>query len=104
MSPESIVSRVTEEKQNSPLLGHSVSRVLVRNTVFNLTGQSIPLVAALFAIPLLIRGLGTDRFGVVTLAWILIGYFSVFDLGFGRALTQVVAAKLSESCELRAPA
>jgi O-antigen/teichoic acid export membrane protein len=51
----------------------------------------------------LIRGLGTDRFGVVTLAWILIGYFSVFDLGFGRALTQVVAAKLGESGESHAP-
>jgi O-antigen/teichoic acid export membrane protein len=101
---EFVVTRVQGEELNSPLAGHSVSRLLVRNTVFNLTGQSIPLVAALFAIPFLIRGLGTDRFGVVTLAWILIGYFSVFDLGFGRALTQVVAAKLSDSGELRAPA
>lgn len=96
--------RVTDEERNSPLSGHSVSRLLVRNTVLNLTGQCVPLLAALFAIPFLIRGLGTDRFGVVTLAWILIGYFSVFDLGFGRALTQVVAAKLGESGEPLAPA
>lgn len=96
--------RVTEEERNSPLPGHSASRLLVRNTAFNLAGQGVPLLAALFAIPLLIRGLGTDRFGVVTLAWILIGYFSVFDLGFGRALTQIVAAKLSDSGDRYAPA
>jgi len=54
---------------------------LSRNTVLNLVGQCAPLLVAIFAIPLLIRGLGTDRFGVLTLAWVVIGYFSLFDLG-----------------------
>jgi O-antigen/teichoic acid export membrane protein len=98
----SVVSGAREAEHNSPLLGAPVAPRLVRNTFLNLAGQGIPLLAAFFAIPNLIRGLGTDRFGVVTLAWILIGYFSVFDLGFGRALTQVVAAKLSD--DLHAPA
>lgn len=49
---------------------------------------------ALVAIPVLIRGLGTARFGVLTLAWMVIGYFSLFDLGLGRALTKLVAEKL----------
>jgi O-antigen/teichoic acid export membrane protein len=38
--------------------------------------------------------LGQDRFGVLTLAWALIGYASLFDLGLGRALTQLVAKKM----------
>jgi O-antigen/teichoic acid export membrane protein len=76
---------------------------LARNSIFNLIGQSIPLLAAFFAIPLLIHGLGTDRFGVLTLAWMVIGYFSLFDLGLGRALTQVVAEKLSEGDDTKAP-
>ena len=67
---------------------------LSRNTVLNLVGQCAPLVVAIFAIPLLIRGLGTDRFGVLTLAWVVIGYFSLFDLGLSRALTMLVAEKL----------
>ncbi len=71
-------------------------RLLARNTLFNLIGQGLPMVVALFAIPLLIRGLGTDRFGVLTLAWMVIGYFSLFDLGLGRAMTQLVAKKLGE--------
>jgi len=68
--------------------------VIARNTVWNMIGLGAPLLVALFAIPLLIRGMGTDRFGVLTLAWAVIGYFSLFDLGLGRALTKLVAEKL----------
>jgi O-antigen/teichoic acid export membrane protein len=78
--------------------------LLARNTVWNLVGQVAPLVVAIFAIPLLIKGLGTDRFGVLTLAWVVIGYFSVFDLGLGRALTQLVAKKLGAGQEGEVPA
>jgi O-antigen/teichoic acid export membrane protein len=77
--------------------------LLVRNSLFNLIGQGIPLLVALFTIPLLIHGLGTDRFGVLTLAWMVIGYFSLFDLGLGRALAQVVAEKLSAGEERQLP-
>lgn len=71
----------------------SVQR-LTRNTLWNLLGQGLPLAAAVFAIPILVRHLGTDRFGILTLVWMAIGYFSVFDLGLGRALTKLVAGKL----------
>ena len=68
--------------------------VIARSTAWNLLGQTVPAVAALFAVPVLIRGLGTERFGILTLAWTLIGYFSLFDFGLGRALTQVVSERL----------
>lgn len=67
---------------------------LARNTVRNFIGQAAPILAAFFAIPLLIKGLGTERFGVLTLSWVVVGYGSLFDLGLGRALTQLVAKKL----------
>ena len=78
--------------------------LLARNTIWNLIGQVAPLVVAIFAIPLLIKGLGMDRFGVLTLAWVVIGYFSLFDLGLGRALTQLVANKLGAGQESEIPA
>jgi len=68
--------------------------LLARNTVWNLIGSGAPMIVAVFCIPILIRGLGTDRFGVLTLAWALVGYVGLFDLGLGRALTQLVAKKL----------
>jgi O-antigen/teichoic acid export membrane protein len=52
------------------------------------------MLVAVVAIPTLIRGLGTDRFGVLTLVWVVVGYFSLFDLGIGRALTKFVSDAL----------
>ncbi|MFS6652683.1 hypothetical protein WHK00_14665, partial [Staphylococcus aureus] len=48
-----------------------------------------------FTIPYLIKQVGVEAFGVLTLIWALIGYFSLFDFGLGRALTQQVAATLA---------
>jgi O-antigen/teichoic acid export membrane protein len=69
---------------------------LARNVFWNLLGNGAPLLVALVAIPMLIEGLGTARFGVLTLAWMVVGYFSLFDLGLGRALTKLVAEKLGK--------
>ena len=44
-----------------------------------------------------------DRFGVLTLAWALVGYFSLFDLGVGRALTKVVSDRLASAKECEVP-
>src|ERR1700759_794467 len=78
-------------------------RRLARNTVWNLVGNGAPLVVAFFCIPLLIKGLGTDRFGVLTLAWAVIGYATLFDLGLGRALTQLIAQKLGSGDDQDVP-
>jgi O-antigen/teichoic acid export membrane protein len=84
--------------------GHLTSgRLLARNTVWSLIGSGAPMLVAVVCIPMLIRGLGTDRFGVLTLAWALIGYASLFDLGLGRALTQLVARKLGAGEEREIP-
>ena len=69
-------------------------RLLARNTVWNLAGQLLPMAAGIVCLPPLVHGLGVARFGVLSLAWIVIGYFSLFDLGIGRALTKLVADKL----------
>lgn len=69
------------------------NRILAKNTVWNLIGQGAPMLAALFTIPVLVRYLGTDRFGVLNLAWMAIGYFTMLDMGLGRALTKLVAER-----------
>jgi O-antigen/teichoic acid export membrane protein len=79
-------------------------RLLAKNTLWNLLGAGAPLLVAIFAIPKLISGMGTDRFGVLTLAWVVIGYFSLFDLGLGRALTKIASDKLGEDRAEEIPA
>lgn len=72
------------------ILAKTVSSLLA-NTGWNLLGLVLPLLAALYAVPLLIRQIGDAGFGVLSLVWVVIGYFSLFDLGLGRALTKFVA-------------
>src|SRR3981081_3559376 len=52
-------------------------RTLAHNTIWNLSGYAAPLLAALIAIPILIRSLGTAQYGALTIAWGVVGYFSV---------------------------
>lgn len=63
-----------------------------RNTLWNLFGSGGPLLIGLLALPYLLAQIGVERLGVLSLIWALIGYFSVFDLGLGRALTQKVSS------------
>jgi O-antigen/teichoic acid export membrane protein len=73
------------------------SPLILKNTLFNLLGYGAPLIVAVFAIPLIVKAIGTDRFGILTLAWVLTGYLSMLDLGLGRALTKIVAEKIGEN-------
>jgi O-antigen/teichoic acid export membrane protein len=91
------------ENASSTHLHLTSGRLLARNTVWNLIGNAAPMLVALFSIPILIHWLGKERFGILGLAWALIGYANFFDLGLGRALTQLTAAKLGEGKEQQIP-
>ena len=69
-------------------------RQIGKNSAWNLFGQIAPILLALIIIPLLLKQLGPDRYGFLTLIWVLIGYVGIFDLGVGRAMTRVVAERL----------
>ncbi len=66
---------------------------IAHGALLNLAGHAIPLAAAFVAVPLLAGLLGAERFGFLALAWALVGYFSFFDLGLGRALSRIVAER-----------
>lgn len=65
-----------------------------KNIIWNLTGSLAPLLVAAIAVPFIISNLGIERFGVLTIIWALIGYFSFFDMGLGQAITKRVAEGL----------
>jgi O-antigen/teichoic acid export membrane protein len=67
------------------------SRVIARNTVLNVVGMGVPLCIAFVTMPILVRTCGTEQFGILTIAWMVIGYFSIFDLGLSRATTKFVS-------------
>jgi O-antigen/teichoic acid export membrane protein len=49
------------------------------------------MVAAVAAVPFLLHYLGQERFGVLSLVWVVVGYFSFLDMGLGRAVTVAIA-------------
>jgi O-antigen/teichoic acid export membrane protein len=59
----------------------------------NIIGLLSPLIAAYFAIPVLLRQLGPEKFGLLTLFWVLIGYANIFELGLGRSVTRMLVAR-----------
>lgn len=71
-------------------------KALAKNSLLNLVGFAVPLLVGLLTIPLVIRGFGVERFGLLALGWAIVGYFSLFDLGMGRAITQLVAERLDK--------
>jgi O-antigen/teichoic acid export membrane protein len=68
-----------------------LSHLLARNTAMNFVGQLIPLIIAVICLPFIIRELGTEAFGLLSLSLAVIGYFLLFDFGLGRATTKFVA-------------
>lgn len=69
-------------------------RQLWQNAGWNLCGVALPMAAGAYVIPRLIERMGASRFGLLTVAWTLVGYLSLFDFGIGRSLTKLVAEKI----------
>lgn len=80
------------------------SKKLAKNTVYNILGFSVPMLFALIFIPPLILGLGKERFGLLSLCWIMIGYFSLFDFGIGKSVTKVIAERIGSQKSDQIPA
>jgi O-antigen/teichoic acid export membrane protein len=66
----------------------TAGRLLARNTLLSISGELAPLVLGLMAVPILVRELGPDRYGILTLSNVVVGYLGLFDLGLGRAAVQ----------------
>ncbi len=54
--------------------------MLLRNSLWNLSGVALPSIVALATVPVMIHGLGLEGFGVVTLIASVIGYFGLLDV------------------------
>ncbi len=70
--------------------------LVARNTLLNLLGQVLSLAVGVATIPVIVRALGEERFGLLGLMWAVLGYFSVLDFGLGRATTKFVAQYAAE--------
>jgi O-antigen/teichoic acid export membrane protein len=79
-------------------------KLLARNTAVNIAGQVIPLLVGVVTMSYVIRHLGPERFGLLSLAWLVVGYFALLDFGIGPATTKFVAELLGKGEIERLPA
>jgi O-antigen/teichoic acid export membrane protein len=73
---------------------------IARNTGWNLLGALLPLPVAVLCMPLLIHGLGIERFGVLGIAWMVLGYFGMFDFGLALSTTRFLSAAAARGEQL----
>ncbi|HEX8351008.1 MAG TPA: flippase [Hymenobacter sp.] len=74
---------------------------IARNTLFNLLGALVPVVVSIITIPVYLSVIGLDRFGVLSLCLLLVGYFNFFEFGLGPATSQKLATLHEASPDTR---
>lgn len=72
---------------------------VVRGGLWGIAGQAATLLASFFATAFVIRLLGSERFGVLILIQLLVGYLAVADLGMSAAATRFAAASYARGDE-----
>src|SRR5262249_47593459 len=65
------------------------------SVMWNLLGAGAPLIASFLSIPVLVRLLGTTRFGALTVMTPILGYAGILDVGLSRALIKMMAERIA---------
>ena len=69
------------------------SQTLAKNVLLNLIGMLVPIVVGIVCIPFAVKGLGDDGFGILSIAWIVLGYLTMLDFGLAKATMKFVAER-----------
>src|SRR6185437_14110879 len=69
-----------------------MSKALIRNVASGVLAQSWTALLGLVALPIYVRKLGPESYGLLSLCLTLVGVGGVMDLGIGRSLGKFIAA------------
>ena len=64
---------------------------LKANFALNVIGMILPIGVMLITVPIYFAYVGAGRFGVLSIVWLLLGYFGFLDFGLSRAATNALA-------------
>ena len=64
---------------------------VARHTAYNFAGAVVPLAVSLVTVPLYLKVIGLERYGLLAIFWTLLGFLGFLSLGMGPAVTQRLA-------------
>lgn len=67
-----------------------------RNAAYNFVGAALPSVLTLVTVPLYLHIIGVERYGFLTLCWVILGYSGFLEWGLGTAIAQSIASDGAE--------
>jgi len=69
----------------------SLGRQLIQNVLTSWLGYALRILIGFVFVPFITAALGSERYGIWVIAFQIIGYFTLFDLGLERAVVKFVA-------------
>lgn len=71
-------------------------RETTKKILYNFGGTVLPMAFGILVIPHLLDELGSVKFGLLSIGWMIVGYFGILDMGIGRSLTQKISENLGK--------
>lgn len=75
---------------------------IARHSVYNLGGYMVPTIVTIITVPIYLRVIGVERYGLLAICWTLLGLMGFFSLGMGPAIAQRLALHRHSPPEVRA--
>jgi O-antigen/teichoic acid export membrane protein len=69
----------------------SYTNRLFKNTLFNFSSSVWLILLHFFTTPYIVKHLGVEIYGIYSLLYLIIGYFSFLELGLGKAIIKFIA-------------
>jgi O-antigen/teichoic acid export membrane protein len=86
----------SNEKGDSETQASPHGAFLAKNAALTAGSLVIPLALALLTIPIVMKGYGSERFGIYAIGQVMFGYFGLLDLGIGKAATRFIGIHLAD--------